>query len=428
MDVLFASVALATAAATVGVILTGMGRDGAQGMLKMHQAGSFNIAQDEQSCVVFGMPREAIAAGAVDRVLPLNRSRPRSCARFTGKLARWSELSRCPLQFLSLAADSMGGALLDRSLTQDEINGLFRSARGRDEEAADRAVPYDFRRPDRIAKEQLRAVHLLHDGFARTLASSLSAYLRAYVVVNLVSVEQLSFAEFSQCLPSPTCLVSLGLKPYEGNAVLEISSSVVFPILEMLLGGSGKTSANMRREVTEIEQVVLDGLYRIILHDLRQAWAGITPIDFTIEARETEPQLLQVMAPNEAVVAIGLEVRMPDNSGMINIGMPSIIIKMLRQKFEQQWSVRRAESTQEEQARVLPSPAARRACCSTRACKVPRSASRTWCASSRRRPHFRSSVEHSIDLLVNGALKFNGHMMGAGQRRRFVIEEMFNRE
>jgi len=73
VDVLFSSVALATAAATVGVILTGMGRDGAQGMLKMHRAGSFNIAQDEQSCVVFGMPREAVAAGAVDRVLPLNR-------------------------------------------------------------------------------------------------------------------------------------------------------------------------------------------------------------------------------------------------------------------------------------------------------------------------------------------------------------------
>jgi two-component system chemotaxis response regulator CheB len=73
VDVLFSSVAQVAGATTVGVILTGMGRDGAQGMLKMHQAGSFNIAQDEQSCVVFGMPREAIAAGAVDRTLPLRK-------------------------------------------------------------------------------------------------------------------------------------------------------------------------------------------------------------------------------------------------------------------------------------------------------------------------------------------------------------------
>src|SRR5260221_9709173 len=93
-----------------------------------------------------------------------------------------------------------------------------------------KALVYDFRRPDRIAKDQLRAIHLLHENFCRSLASSLSAYLRAFVAVNLVSVEQLSFMEFSQCLPSPSCLVSLGLQPYEGKAVLEINPGLVFPI------------------------------------------------------------------------------------------------------------------------------------------------------------------------------------------------------
>src|SRR5579871_581749 len=87
-----------------------------------------------------------------------------------------------------------------------------------EDESSKKALPYDFRRPDRIAKDQLRAIHLLHENFSRSLASSLSAYLRAYVAVNLVSVEQLSFIEFSQCLPSPTCLVALGMQPYEGNA------------------------------------------------------------------------------------------------------------------------------------------------------------------------------------------------------------------
>jgi flagellar motor switch protein FliM len=312
---------------------------------------------------------------------------------------------------------------LDRSLTQDEIDGLFRTSR-HTEQAAARAIPYDFRRPDRIAKEQLRAVHLLHDSFARTLASSLSAYLRAYVVVNLVSVEQLSFAEFSQCLPSPTCLVSLGLKPYEGSAVLEISSALVFPVLEMLLGGSGKTSANIRREVTEIEQVVLDGLYRIILHDLRQAWQGITPIDFTIEARETEPQLLQVMAPNEAVVAIGLEVRMADNSGMINIGMPSIVIKMLRQKFEQQWSVRRAQSTDEEQLRVLRLLRPGRLSMDARL-EGPFVLTEDL---GRLQPgdvlRFDFPVERAVSLLVNGKHKYDGHLVTTGQKRAFLVAEV----
>src|SRR5512135_1662456 len=108
----------------------------------------------------------------------------------------------------------------ERLLSQDEIDSVFRSKQGAkaDDDPSRRAQPYDFRRPDRIAKDQLRAIHVLHENFARSLASSLSAYLRAYVAVNLVSVEQLSFMEFSQCLPSPSCLVSLGMKPFEGNA------------------------------------------------------------------------------------------------------------------------------------------------------------------------------------------------------------------
>src|SRR5215470_1677892 len=107
---------------------------------------------------------------------------------------------------------------MGRLLSQDEIDKVFRSSVESGEEmAARKAAVYDFRRPDRIAKDQLRSIHLLHDNFARNLASSLSGYLRAYVIVNLISVEQLSFGEFTQCLPSPTVLIALGIKPFDGN-------------------------------------------------------------------------------------------------------------------------------------------------------------------------------------------------------------------
>src|SRR5271156_3438581 len=243
----------------------------------------------------------------------------------------------------------------DRVLSQEEIDDVFRNLRDspQDDDPAKRAMPYDFRRPDRIAKDQLRAIHFLHENFGRSLASSLSGYLRAYLVVNLVSVEQLSFIEFSRALPSPSCLVSLGMKPFEGNAVLEINTGLVFPILEMLLGGSQKAALKITREITEIEQSILDGLFRITLHDLKIAWQAVTPLEFKIESYETDPQLLQILAPNEAVVAVSLEVRVGELSGMMNIGIPSIIVKMLRHKFDQQWSVRKSHSTEEEQARML---------------------------------------------------------------------------
>jgi flagellar motor switch protein FliM len=245
---------------------------------------------------------------------------------------------------------------IDRVLSQEEIDNVFKSRRdtASDEDPAKLAITYDFRRPDRIAKDQLRAIHMLHENFGRTLASSLSAYLRAYVIVNLVSVEQLSFMEFSQCLPSPTIITALGMKPYDGNAVLEMNPSLVFPVIEMLLGGSGKpTSTKFDREITEIEQSILDGIYRIILNDLKEAWSGVTHISFNVEARETEPQMLQILAPNEAVVAISMEVRIGENVGMLNMGIPSIIIKMLRQKFDQQWSLRKSESSEAEQQRIF---------------------------------------------------------------------------
>jgi flagellar motor switch protein FliM len=245
---------------------------------------------------------------------------------------------------------------IERVLSQEEIDGVFRKLQARNEasDPAKLAIPYDFRRPDRIAKEQLRAIHMLHENFSRTLASSLSAYLRAYVVVNLVSVEQLSFLEFSQCLPSPTVITSLSMLPYDGNAVLEMNPSLVFPLIEMLLGGSPKiVTTRIDREITEIEHSILDSIYRIILNDMRDAWGGVADIAFSIGSRETEPAMLQILAPNEAVVAISMEVRVGDNSGMMNIGIPSIIIKMLRQKFDQQWSVRKSESTLSEQERMF---------------------------------------------------------------------------
>ena len=79
VDVLFSTVAEAAGDKAVGVILTGMGRDGSEGMKKMHDAGAYTIAQDEESCVVYGMPREAVERGAVDEVAPLSKIPERAC-------------------------------------------------------------------------------------------------------------------------------------------------------------------------------------------------------------------------------------------------------------------------------------------------------------------------------------------------------------
>ena len=290
-------------------------------------------------------------------------------------------------------------------------------------EYSKKAVPFDFRRPDRIAKSQLRAIHLLHENFVRNLVASLSAYLRTYVIVNLVSVEQLPYAEFLECLPSPTCTASLALRPYDGNAVLEINSTLIFPILEMLLGGNGKNLTPIQREITEIEQNLLEGLFRIILRDLKEAWKGVTVIDFGIESVETDPQLLQVLAPSEAVVAVAVEVRIGETIGMMNIAMPSIIIKMMRQKFDQQWSVRKTESTDVEQRRILELIRPARLAVDARIEGPMLRMEDLIHLEEGDVLSFDYPTGRPVDCRVNGKLKFRGRILSTGQKLAFQVEE-----
>ena len=317
--------------------------------------------------------------------------------------------------------------MADRILSQDEIDNVFRNLRdsGQDEAPSQKAQVYDFRRPDRIAKDQLRSIHVLHENFARSLGSSLSAFLRAYVVVNLISVEQLSFTEFIKILPSPSCMVSLGLRPYDGNAILEIGHSLAFPIFEMLLGGSGKSDAKIDREITEIEKSILDSVFRVMLQDLKSAWQGVTFIDFEVEAHETEPQRLQILAPNEAIVAVSMELRIGEQSGLMNIGIPSIIIKMLRQKFDQQWTVRKTQSTEGEHTRMLKliKPGAVQG--DARLVGPTLSLEDLMNLEAGDVLTFNYSTAKEINLILNGKTKFVGHIVASGNKRAVHIKDEY---
>jgi flagellar motor switch protein FliM len=204
--------------------------------------------------------------------------------------------------------------------------------------------------------------------------------------------------------------------------VLELNPSLVFPILEMLLGGTGKSSSTIQRDITEIEQRLLDGLFRIILQDLREAWKAVTNVDFTIESMETEPQLLHLLAPNEAVVSIGIEVRIGEAVGMMNIAMPSIVIKMMRQKFDQQWSVRKTHASEAEQRRVLR--VLRHASLRLEArLEGPTLSVRDLLALREGNLlTFDHPVERAIELTVNGSHKLTGQVVSTGKKRACLVE------
>lgn len=334
------------------------------------------------------------------------------------------------LKSKAIPADTLSAMALDRVLSQQEIDSVFKRMQKTkaSDDSAKQAEPYDFRRPDRIAKDQLRSIHMLHENFARSLASSLSAYLRAYVMVNLVSVEQISFLEFTQCLPSPSCIVSMAMKPFDANAILEMNPTIVYPVLEMLLGGSGKTRLKVDREITEIEQSLLDGVLRIVLHDLEDSWSPITAINFKLEKHETEPQLLQILSPSEAVVAVGIEIRIGDQAGMMNVGIPSIIIKMLRQKFDQQWSVRKAEASEEDRQRALKLLMQAQIKFDSRLQGPTMTVQDLLQLTAGDVLAFDYPLDRPVDLMGNGRLLFQGRIVDTGRKRGFSLDSVNSRD
>ncbi len=211
---------------------------------------------------------------------------------------------------------------------------------------------YNFRRPDRVSREQMRSLHFMHDRFARNFSSSLSAYLRTITEVNLVSVEQLSYQEFLLSVPDPTCFNAISIKPLEGALALEVNPTLVFPIIDKMLGGPGEPLKQLRT-MTDIEQSIFDGILKLLLEDMRESWRGIVDLDFRIQARETSPQLIQIVAPNEVVLLVVFEVKMGPVSGMVNLAIPSIILEPISTKFDQEMFTGYKKSSTFEEARLL---------------------------------------------------------------------------
>ena len=241
---------------------------------------------------------------------------------------------------------------MKRILSQEEIDAVFQGGAEACRDGMPQANAFDFNRLDRIPKSQLQSLHLVHENFVRNLASNLSAYLRSYVALNFVSLEQISYAEFLEGVASPTCIAYVGLSPYEGTGVLELSNNLVFGLLELLLGSKGRPTAPLQRKITDIEKKLIQTLLKVILRNLGEAWRSVADIAFSVQSLASEPQVMHVLAPSEAVIVIAVEVRVGTTSGLMNFAIPSIFVKRLRQKLDQLQKIRRAVATSLDQQHI----------------------------------------------------------------------------
>lgn len=211
---------------------------------------------------------------------------------------------------------------------------------------------YNFRRPDRVSKEQLWSLHFVHERFAVNLATSLSAFLRTVTEVTIVGVDQRSYSEFLGSVPDPTAFYALTLAPLDGLAALEINPTVAFPIVDRMLGGTGH-GALPDRSLTEIEQNVLDTAVGLLLQQLTDTWKAIADVQFRIHGRETRPQMLQVTGSSEVVVVLAFEMRIGEATGRVHVCIPAAAIDSRHGRFVQGWHRTTRPPAPEEEANLL---------------------------------------------------------------------------
>lgn len=187
---------------------------------------------------------------------------------------------------------------------------------------------YDFRRPSKLSKEQMRTLQVIHENFARTISNFFSTYLRVPAKVQLLSVSQVTYEEFVFSLQVPTLVTIFNLSQEMGSALLETNPSIVFPIIDIVFGGVGTMPPQMR-ELTDIEITVMRQLNTKLLNNLSYVWGDIAKLSPTVETMDTNQQFNQMFAPTETVALLTFKSQIKDNTGLINLCLPYISIEKI---------------------------------------------------------------------------------------------------
>jgi flagellar motor switch protein FliM len=210
---------------------------------------------------------------------------------------------------------------------------------------------YDFKRPERVSKEQMRAIEGVHDSFARSLGASLSGFLRTIVEVRVATTEQLTYSEFIYSLPNPTNFNLLSAEPLDGQICLELSPLIIYPIIDRLLGGSNTELFIPQRPLTMIEQRLVGRITGRALTALTETWSELVKVEFKITEVESNPHLVQIVAPNEIVVVIGFEIKMSGRAGTMSLCIPFPVIEPVMDKIVTQgWLAYQRQSAAEDKS------------------------------------------------------------------------------
>lgn len=191
---------------------------------------------------------------------------------------------------------------------------------------------YNFARPSKFAKEQLRTMEIIFDNYGRMVSTFLSGYLRTLTQIEVINAEAVTYSEFTNSLTNPVILSIIDFKPLNGSIILELSPNMGYVIIDRILGGKGK-SLDKIREYTDIERILLERIIHQFVNILPEPWENVIELTPKLEKIETNSQVAQIISPNEIIALITFNVKIGDVEAMMNICIPHMVIEPIMDRL-----------------------------------------------------------------------------------------------
>lgn len=240
-------------------------------------------------------------------------------------------------------------------LSQSEIDNLLAALSSGEmdteqlQDSSEKQVKnYDFKRPTKFSKEHLRTLEIIFEHYGRLLSTSLPVYLRKNVQVEVTSSETVIFSEFSNALSNPLILGIVNFQPLGGMILVELASNLGFAMIDRMLGGRGEP-LEKNREFSEIEMTIIEKMLVVCMQLMREPWKNVVDINPVLERIETNSQFAQIIAPNDMIAIVTLDIKIGDAEGLMNVCLPFFTLESVMDKLNTKyWYANMQEQDEEE--------------------------------------------------------------------------------
>lgn len=227
--------------------------------------------------------------------------------------------------------DQLLNAISSGEIDEEEIE------KEQENEERQRIKNYDFRRPNKLSKDHISTIEMIYDNYSRIVANYLSAQIRSNVKVDVISVEQVTYEEFMKSIPNPTLLSIFQMPPLQGALLLEVNPQFGFQMIDLLCGGSAEHKQNIRG-FTDIETNIIKEVVGEMIGNMKLAWEDVLEVDPKLDDIETNPQVNQIMSPNEPVALVTFSAEISESKSYMNLCIPYLAVENIIDKlYIQHW-------------------------------------------------------------------------------------------